>query len=119
MYSHKSLFKVVFLLMLSCLLVPALAACGGAATTGPVTLTLKARVTAESGNSWVITDPERGVYLVELKDGPRRLVVSSATLHLIYSDLTAIITGPNAGRFSVQRRSSSRRPKTCTCVDMG
>jgi multiple sugar transport system substrate-binding protein len=40
MYSHKSLFKAVFLLMLSCLLVPALAACGGSATTGPVTLTV-------------------------------------------------------------------------------
>jgi multiple sugar transport system substrate-binding protein len=40
MFSHKFLFKAGFLLMLSCLLVPVLAACGGSGTTGPVTLTV-------------------------------------------------------------------------------
>ena len=70
-------------------------------------LSPKARVSIDVENSWLITDPGRGVYLVERKSGPERFEVSTASLHLIHTDLTAIITGPNADRFGYDLESPS------------
>ena len=61
---------------------------------GPVNLSDSVRITGESGHSWLLTDPGRAVYLVTERDGPSRLEVAVASLHLVYSDLTAMITGP-------------------------
>ncbi|HEX3451115.1 MAG TPA: hypothetical protein VHS97_22865, partial [Isosphaeraceae bacterium] len=64
-----------------------------------ITLSNRIRVTGEAERSWLITDPGRSVYLVEELTGPRRLAVSIASLELVATDLTAMITGPNADRF--------------------
>ena len=74
---------------------------------GTVNLSDSVRITGESGHSWLLTDPGRAVYLVTERDGPSRLEVAVASLHLVYSDLTAMITGPNAGRFGYEQDGPS------------
>ena len=60
-----------------------------------------ARITDAGGPAaWLITDPGQAVYLVQEVDQPAPgFLVSAATLKLVHSDLTAMITGPRAGRF--------------------
>jgi plastocyanin len=70
----------------------------------------RVRVSEDEGRAWILTDPGRGVYLVEAvpqAGAPNQLRVSSASLHIIHSDLTAIITGPKADRFSTDINSPS------------
>ena len=59
-------------------------------------LTVAATVTDEHGPAWLITDQGQ-TYLVTR--GEASFTAVKATVELVYSDLTAIITGPNAGRF--------------------
>lgn len=75
-----------------------------------VELSAAARVTDQYHHSWLITD--RGsAYLVQATpgDGVYHLGIFKAELELIYSDLTAIITGPDAGRFSYGNNSPTFR----------
>ena len=69
--------------------------------TKEISLSDNVRVSDAEGNAaWLLTDPGRAVYLVEEVEQPApAFVVSTATLKLVHSDLTAIITGPRAGRF--------------------
>jgi hypothetical protein len=64
-------------------------------------LSNNARITDAGGPAaWLITDPGKGVYLVQEVEQPAPgFLVSAATLKLVHSDLTAMITGPRAGRF--------------------
>jgi hypothetical protein len=62
--------------------------------------------------SWLITD-QGSAYLVEAleteKQGEYQLKIFNAELDLISSDLTAVISGPNAGRFSYSNTSPTFR----------
>jgi hypothetical protein len=78
---------------------------GGTLPNGPgITLSADVRITDAGGPSaWLITDPGQGVYLVQEVEQPApAFVVSAATLKLVHSDLTAIITGPRAERFGYE-----------------
>jgi hypothetical protein len=67
-------------------------------------------VTHQDGAAWLITDRGGVVYLVEQPDlRSDKLDVYDATLTLVHSDLTAVITGPNAGRFRTTDLSPSFR----------
>jgi plastocyanin len=74
-----------------------------------IKLSQRAGVTDEGEDSWLITDPGRGLYLVKevLDKGTPKLRVTKASLHLVHSDLTAMITGPNADRFTTDLESPS------------
>ena len=78
-----------------------------------ITLSQAATVTQEDGAAWLITDTGK-VYRVLKKikkaDGSSYLSAAPASLHLVHSDLTAIITGPNAGRFPYTNTSATFRP---------
>jgi hypothetical protein len=76
-------------------------------TLGGITLTDNVRVTdAEGRDAWLLTEPGRGLYLVEEVSRPAPgFAVSTARLELVHSDLTAIITGPRAGRFPFSQDS--------------
>jgi uncharacterized protein YijF (DUF1287 family) len=66
-----------------------------------VPLSNQASVTSQDGYAWLVVD--RGnAYLVEgVSDGKggAAVDVSQSELELVHSDLTAVISGPNAGRF--------------------
>jgi hypothetical protein len=75
-------------------------------------LSLDARVSDQYRYSWLITD-KGSAYLVRAAEpgesGEYRLQIFKAELDLISSDLTAVITGPNAGRFSYSNTSPTFR----------
>ena len=73
-------------------------------------ITNRARITAESDNAWLLTDPGRGLYLIRLvgdQGAGRWFEAYIPELHLVHSDLTAMITGPNANRFPYDLDSPS------------
>ena len=83
-----------------------------------VELSAGARITDQNRYSWLITDKGRAFYIdaippVRSAAGtpakPGELKISDAELELIYSDLTAVITGPNAGRFALSNTSPTFR----------
>jgi hypothetical protein len=83
-----------------------------------VDLSAGARVVDQYRYSWLITDKGRAYYVeatppVPAASGqpakPGELKISNAELELIYSDLTAVITGPNANRFALSNTSPSFR----------
>jgi hypothetical protein len=82
-----------------------------------ISLSPNARLTDDYHYSWVITDKGKA-YLVKAVEAKSqqpgaqsnwRLEIYNAELDLISSDLTAIITGPDAGRFSYSNTSPTFR----------
>lgn len=75
-------------------------------------LSAGARVVEQYRYSWLITD-QGNAYYVEATPPTAgqagRLQIFTADLELIYSDLTAVITGPNAGRFALSNTSPTFR----------
>jgi hypothetical protein len=69
-----------------------------------LSLTVSATVTNENGPAWLITDQGQ-TYLVTR--GADSFTAAQASLELVYSDLTAMITGPNAGRFPTGQNGPS------------
>ncbi len=77
---------------------------------GPINIDLApdasvARIASDKKYSWVVTNPgtmsgDGRTYLVQGDDVERTVTIQECQLHLVYSDLTAVITGPNAGNFS-------------------
>ncbi len=83
-----------------------------------VELSAGARVTDQYRYSWLITDQGRAFYMEGIPPEhaaggkpakPGELKISNAELELIYSDLTAVITGPDAGRFPLSNTSPTFR----------
>ena len=75
-----------------------------------IQLSPRMRVTDEGENTWLFTSPGRGLYLIRLEDDPaggKRFRFDVAELHLVHSDLTAIITGPDAERWPTDINSPS------------
>jgi len=76
------------------------------------TLSAGARATEQNGYNWLIID-EGKAYSVKAKPPTDKekghLTISDAELELVASDLTAIITGPNAGRFPYSNTSPTFR----------
>src|SRR5262249_28337876 len=63
-----------------------------------------ARTASDNKYSWVVTNPGTSLghdktYLVQGNSAQGTVTIQECQLHLTYSDLTAIITGPNAGDF--------------------
>jgi hypothetical protein len=77
-----------------------------------VELSAGAQVSDQYHYSWLITN-KGSAYLVRAletdKQGEYHLQIFGAELDLISSDLTAVITGPNAGRFSYSNTSPTFR----------
>jgi hypothetical protein len=75
-------------------------------------LSASARATEQNGYNWLIMD-EGKAYSVNAKppkDNEKgQLTICEAELELVASDLTAIITGPNAGRFPYSNTSPTFR----------
>jgi hypothetical protein len=75
-------------------------------------LSPSARATEQNGYNWLITD-EGKAYSVKAKPPTDKekgqLTLFDAELELVASDLTAIITGPNAGRFPYSNTSPTFR----------
>lgn len=80
-----------------------------------VNLSAGARVVDQYRYSWLITDQGRAFYVEATPppaSGPAKawmLKISNADLELIYGDLTAVITGPNAARFALSNTSPTFR----------
>ena len=78
-----------------------------------VDLSAGARVVDQYRYSWLITDQGRAFYVEATPppggSGAWTLKISNAELELIYSDLTAVITGPNAARFALSNTSTTFR----------
>jgi hypothetical protein len=83
-----------------------------------VDLSAGARVVDQYRYSWLITDKGQAYYVQGTPPVPAaggqpakagELKISKAELELIYSDLTAVITGPNAGRFALSNTSTTFR----------
>jgi hypothetical protein len=81
-----------------------------------VELSARARVVDQNRNSWLITDQGQAYYVQasETPEGAKSatagdLKIFEADLELIYSDLTAVITGPNAARFALSNTSTTFR----------
>jgi len=81
-----------------------------------VNLSASARVVDQYRYSWLITDQGRAFYVEATPPpvgGPPAkawtLKISNAELELIYGDLTAVITGPNAARFALSNTSPTFR----------
>jgi hypothetical protein len=81
-----------------------------------VDLSARARVVDQNRNSWLITDQGRPFYVeaTETPEGAKsaaagNLKIFNADLELIYSDLTAVITGPNAARSALSNTSTTFR----------
>jgi hypothetical protein len=81
-----------------------------------VQLSDRARVVDQYRNSWLITDQGQAYYVeaTETPEGAKSatagtLKISNADLELIHSDLTAVITGPNAARFALSNVSPTFR----------
>jgi hypothetical protein len=75
-------------------------------------LSAGARVVEQYRYSWLITDQGEAYYVLAsppTQAQAGRLQIFSAELELIYSDLTAVITGPNAGRFALSNTSPTFR----------
>jgi hypothetical protein len=75
-------------------------------------LSAGARVVEQYRYSWLITDQGKAFYLEATPPTATqagRLQIFQAELELIYSDLTAVITGPNAGRFALSNTSPTFR----------
>jgi hypothetical protein len=74
-----------------------------------------AKVVEQYRYSWLITDEGKAFYVTAnlpstaQVEQARQLQIFAAELELIYSDLTAVITGPNAGRFSYANTSPTFR----------
>jgi hypothetical protein len=83
-----------------------------------VNLSPGARVVDQYRYSWLITDQGRAYYVEATPPVPAaggqpakagELKISNAELELIYSDLTAVITGPDAARFALSNTSTTFR----------
>ena len=78
-----------------------------------VTLSAGARVVDQYRYSWLITDQGRAFYVEATPPASAPaawvLKIFNAELELIYSDLTAVITGPNAARFALSNTSPTFR----------
>ncbi len=83
-----------------------------------VDLSAAARVVDQYRHSWLITDQGLAYYVEASPPVPAaggqpakagELKISTADLELIYSDLTAVITGPDAARFALSNTSPSFR----------
>ncbi|HEV2840842.1 MAG TPA: hypothetical protein VGW39_05910 [Chthoniobacterales bacterium] len=78
-----------------------------------IDLSAGARVVDQYRYSWLITDQGRAFYVEATPppggSGAWTLKISNAELELIYSDLTAVITGPNAARFALSNTSTTFR----------
>ena len=81
-----------------------------------VDFSASARAVDQNRNSWLITDQGRAFYVegIPTPEGAKsatagNLKIFSADLELIYSDLTAVITGPNAARFALSNPSPTFR----------
>jgi len=77
-----------------------------------VDLSASARVVDQYRYSWLITDRGEAYYVEATPPEPGktgRLKIFKAALELIYSDLTAVITGPNAARFALSNTSPTFR----------
>jgi manganese oxidase len=83
-----------------------------------VVLSAGARVVDQYRCSWLVTDQGAAYYMeatppvVAANGKPGKagqLKISKADLELIYSDLTAVITGPNANRFALSNTSPTFR----------
>jgi hypothetical protein len=75
-------------------------------------LSAGARVVEQYRYSWLITDQGKAYYLQATPPTATeagRLQIFNADLELINSDLTAVITGPNAGRFALSNTSTTFR----------
>jgi hypothetical protein len=75
-------------------------------------LSAGARVVEQYRYSWLITDEGKAFYVkATIPNAAQvgRLQIFKAELELIYSDLTAVITGPNAGRFAYSNTSPTFR----------
>jgi hypothetical protein len=75
-------------------------------------LSAGARVVGQYRYSWLITDQGKAYYLEATPPTATeagRLQIFNAELELINSDLTAVITGPNAGRFALSNTSTTFR----------
>ena len=74
-------------------------------------LSAGAKVVEQYRYSWLITDEGKAFYVKASLPGTQagRLQIFKAELELIHSDLTAVITGPNAGRFSLANTSPTFR----------
>ncbi|MEN3371005.1 MAG: manganese oxidase [Verrucomicrobiota bacterium] len=78
-------------------------------------LSAGAKVVEQYRYSWLITDEGKAFYVTANLPSTaqiaqaRQLQIFKAELELIYSDLTAVITGPNAGRFSYANTSPTFR----------
>lgn len=75
-------------------------------------LSTAARVVEQYRYSWLITDQGKAYYVEATPPAAEKagsLKISTAELELIYSDLTAVITGPNAGRFALSNTSPTFR----------
>jgi plastocyanin len=73
-----------------------------------VPLSTSASVSGLNGYAWLIVDKGRAYY-VEVDIKAAKILVSHAELELVKSDLTAIITGPNADEFPFTHTSPSFR----------
>ena len=70
----------------------------------------KASATDQDRGAWLITDVNGKAYVIkQLESQPDALQVYSATFKLVHGDLTAVITGPDAGRFSTTNASPTFR----------
>jgi hypothetical protein len=77
-----------------------------------ITLSASAQAEDQYHYSWLITDQGRAYFVQALeteKSGEYQLKIFNAELDLLSSDLTAVITGPNAGRFSYSNTSPTFR----------
>jgi hypothetical protein len=78
-----------------------------------VNLSAGARVVDQYHYGWLITDQGRAFYVEATPPAGGQtawtLKISNAELELIYSDLTAVITGPNAARFALSNTSTTFR----------
>src|SRR5262249_31975569 len=73
-----------------------------------VALSDKATITHNGGYQVVVTDQGKA-FLVEFVKEQNQLIISQASFELVYGDLTAIITGPNADQFPYSQNIPSFR----------
>jgi len=71
----------------------------------------KAALAKLDHGAWLITDSNSKAYVVrQPEQQPDSFQVYAATFKVVYGDLTAVITGPDAGRFPTTNTSPSFRP---------
>src|SRR5262249_9642883 len=75
-----------------------------------IPLSPSATVTDEDGFAWrIVSDAQAYLVVAVEAQGDYRLRISTADLELVHTDLTAIITGPNANRFPYTNTSPTFR----------